>query len=123
MNRIEMKKTIKAKVLDFVFKGLGFPDNGDPQVQVLSGKLAEDIFDSIEADLSDEAFKAVGECKHCYGKGYSSVLEPAHVASPDFPGDKRTVVKPSRLEYRFCQCERGQALKHLILSNAHWVID
>jgi len=111
MTNQERIKSIADKLVDF--------KNGDMNPMI----VANFIVDSIQDHADDQAFKAVGECKHCYGKGYASVLEPAHVASPDFEGDKPYTVKPSRLEYRFCKCERGQALKHLILTNAHWVLD
>lgn len=122
MTNTELKKVIADKIIDYA-------SSESNRVEITSGSdiralnVADQILESVQGCVADQAFKAVGECKHCYGKGYASVLEPAHVASPDFIGDKPHTVQPSRLEYRFCQCERGQALKHLILTNAHFVLD
>lgn len=126
MNKIETKNDLRnaitAKILDFVDL-LKKEDKPSGEVAARAKALADYFIDAAQYYAEDQAFKAVGECKYCYGKGYSSVLEPAHVAKADFIGDKDHVVKPSRMEYRFCQCERGQALKHLIISNAPFVID
>lgn len=128
MNKIEietkedLKRVITGKIVDFIDL---LKKDKKPRGEVVAraNALADYFIDATEYYAEDQAFKVVGECKYCYGKGYSSVLEPAHVAKADFIGDKDRVVKPSRMEYRFCRCERGQALKHLIISNAPFVID
>lgn len=120
MNKVELSQIISNRLVKFVNQN---SDNIGSVVDMNAVAAAERIINLVSTLASDDAFKAVVECKYCYGKGYSSVLEPAHVVSPDFIGDKPAVVKPSRMEYRFCKCERGQALKHLILSNAPFVID
>ncbi len=46
----------------------------------------------------DEAAKAFGGCKNCYGKGYSSVMID-HISAP---------------QMHFCICNRGRQLKRLL---------
>lgn len=120
--KTDLKRAITAKILDFVDL-LKKDPKPSGEVSARANALADYFIDATQYYAEDQAFKAVGECKHCYGKGYASILAPAHIAKPDFAGDKEQVVKPSRLEYRFCSCERGQALKHLIISNAPFVVD
>lgn len=123
MNREELTQTISGRLVKFVNQN---SDNIGSVVDMNAVAAAERIINLVSTLASDDAFKAVVECKYCYGKGYSSVMSPDVVASRDLPDDATIMgekIQLSRLEYRFCKCERGQALKHLILSNAPFVID
>lgn len=121
MNNQQLRKAVIDKVLDFAHKDLGIPESQSVIEEAIV--LVDYILDAVQQAADSMALKATGNCEHCFGKGYSSYLAPEHVASPDFYGDKRAVVKPRQLEYHFCKCERGQSLKNLILTNAHWVLD
>lgn len=123
MNKKYVEQTLVSKLVQYAEAVRRTKDMPEGEVLARAKGVKEFFIDLYSKFSSEEAFKAVGECKHCYGKGYSSVLAPAHIAKPDFAGDKEQVIKPSRLEYRFCSCERGKALKHLILSNAAWIVD
>lgn len=122
MNKIEtktdLKNAIAAKIIDFVdlLKKESKPSG---EVAARAKALADYFIDATQYYAEDQAFKAVGECKYCYGKGYKSV-DSLHIK---YENEKRIATKPTRLEYKFCSCERGQALKHLIISNAPFVLD
>lgn len=132
-NLQELKKSIADQLIDFADSEVSRKaEEARGAVRRDGGKalraysLTDRILDAVQQAADDMALKATGNCEHCYGKGYSSELSPAHVASSDMPDHepiKRTVIKPSQLEYHFCKCERGQALKNLILTNAAWVLE
>lgn len=89
-----------------------------------AASLAGQILDSVQVAADDMALKATGNCDICYGKGYSSYIEPGETASSDFPDTQsieRTVTKRPKLVYRLCKCERGRSLKQLVISNPVWV--
>jgi len=106
----EIRKIVLDHIIDFIDK--------DKKSILDMYELVDKLMDCTQENADDLAFKELGECEVCRGKGYSGA-DSTHVKYID---DKRVVVKPSRLEYVFCDCERGQALKHLILTNAAWVI-
>ena len=67
--------------------------------------------EALRKQVEAETAKAFGDCKRCYGKGYSTVPVFCEEAA-DFGGD---AIQHHRLPLvRFCSCERGEQLERLM---------
>lgn len=60
----------------------------------------------------EEASKAFGNCKKCYGKGYSTEMKGAIEGAEDFGGEG--FILPPKRVMNFCSCGRGKQLESLI---------
>lgn len=57
-----------------------------------------------------EAMKACGNCKNCYGKGYSTVMRGEESGYTDFGKHEKIVVRGAHRVIVFCKCSRGHSL-------------
>lgn len=83
----------------------------DEIIKEVESELKEKL-PSLLSHIREEAERAFGGCKKCYGKGYATTRY-GRTVSGDFFGDEGYEVAP-QIYMMFCSCDRGKQLKSLL---------
>jgi len=115
MSAQDIKKQVIKKIYDF---GVTFKvaDVTADEMLVNAESLGSEILNMVQVSADDMAMKATGECDICFGKGYLKEYRVKKIKD-----EEGKDVETTKIVHGFCKCERGRALKKLVLSNIIWV--
>lgn len=87
-------------------------DHQEAEIEVVQLGIAESLLADATVAIMEEAERAYGGCRSCYGKGWASVIDST-IAYADF-GDELGGArsrKTEKLQMKLCTCERGKQLQ------------
>jgi len=115
MSAQDIKIEIVKKIINFGIASRT-EDISEDEITVRSATLASEILNMVQISADSMAMKATGECDICFGKGYLKEFKVRKTKDED--GKE---VETTKIVHGFCKCDRGRALKNLVLSNIIWV--
>jgi hypothetical protein len=115
MNAEDIKKQITKKIYDFGVT-CRTEDIDINKMLLKAFNVCSEILNMVQVAADNMAMKSTGECDICFGKGYLKEYRVKKIKD-----EEGKEVETTKIVHGFCKCDRGRALKKLVLSNIIWV--